>query len=174
MHKFAEAQAILGDQIKLCQEGIDLDEIQAVEVEEVIQHKLAQAYRLVGKPLLCEDTAFYIEDLNGFPGALIRWYLERLDTDGITRLHGGRRAYAKTVVGYHDGQKMHFFSGHIKGTIPEKPQGKGFGWSTIFIPDIPERSNTSTFAEIPISFKNTISMRSQALRAFVSYLNKTK
>lgn len=170
-NKLAEAKAILGDNVILHQAAIDLEEIQAVELEEVARHKLMQAYERVKKPVFCEDTGLYIEQLNGFPGALIKFYLERLGPAGICRLHGGSPAYGKTVLGYHDGEAMHFFSGQRKGTIPLAPQGEGFGWSTAFVPHIPGEDNKQSFAEIPFTLKNQISMRSVALKEMLAYIS---
>ena len=170
-HKFAEARATLGEQTHLIQTSVDLDEIQAIEVEEVIRHKLAQAYERIGQPVICEDTALYLETLNGFPGALIKWYLERLEVEGIARLHSGSRAHVKTVVGYHDGEKMHFFTGRTEGKIAPQVQGKGFGWSAVFIPDLPNSDNKRSFAEMTREEKLTISMRGEAFRRLARYLS---
>ena len=169
-NKLAEAKAILGNDVSLGQAAMDLEEIQAVELEEVTRHKLIQAYEKVQKPVFCEDTGLYIEQLNGFPGALIKFYLDKIGPDGICRLHGGSPAYGKTVLGYHDGTNMHFFSGKTAGTIPLAPQGEGFGWSTAFVPRIEGEENQKSFAEIPITLKNKISMRSIALRAMLEHL----
>ncbi|MEM7361826.1 MAG: non-canonical purine NTP pyrophosphatase [Bacteroidota bacterium] len=172
-HKFAEAQKVVGQWTNLLQTSIDLDEIQAIEVEEVIRHKLAQAYEGVGQPVICEDTALYIDMLNGFPGALIKWYLERLEVEGIARLHGGSPAHVKTVVGYHDGQKMHFFAGRTEGKIASEPQGEGFGWSAVFVPEIPGKENKRSFAEMTQEEKLLISMRGKAFRQLAQHLAKT-
>ena len=169
-HKFAEATAILGDQVTLTQQSLDLQEIQAVQVSEVIQHKLPLAYEKVAQPLICEDTGLYIQQLNHFPGALIKHYLQRIGPEGICRLHGGSPAYAETVVGYHDGKQMHFFKGKIEGTIAQQTQGQAFGWSTAFIPHISGDTAKRTFAQIPQKEKITFSMRGKAFQQLSHHL----
>ena len=173
-NKFSEALLILGKHVQLSQEALELEEIQSVELEKVARHKLMHAYAKLQQPLFCEDTGLHIAELNNFPGALIKHYLDRVGTEGIGHLHGGSPAYAKTVVGYHDGENIHFFTGIIHGIIAARPQGKGFGWSTIFIPHIEGRNNTKSFAEIPITLKNEISMRSQALKEMLDHITANK
>ncbi len=168
--KFIEARTILEGCATLTQRSLDLEEIQAIEVEDIIAHKLAQAYQKTQHSVLCEDTALHFEDANGFPGALIKWYLERLGLTGIAQRHGRAKAYAKTVVGYHDGKAMHFFTGKVKGTVATTPQGEGFGWDPIFIPAVVHELNRRSFAEMAPDEKAGLSMRGRAFRAFASYL----
>ena len=105
--------------------------------------------------------------MNNFPGALIKFYSEHLGNKGITKFNGGSKAYAETVIGYHDGKKIHFFKGKINGTIPKKPKGKGFGWDPIFIP----KGFNKSFAEISQEEKNKISMRAKAFKKFKKYFS---
>jgi inosine/xanthosine triphosphate pyrophosphatase family protein len=37
-------------------EKIDLDEIQSLDLREIVEHKVKQAYAKVGKPVLVEDV----------------------------------------------------------------------------------------------------------------------
>ena len=53
--KRREARAILD--IPITQVKISLPEIQHVEVEEVVRWKLLEAYKLLSKPVLVEDTS---------------------------------------------------------------------------------------------------------------------
>lgn len=71
-NKLKEASAILG--VPLESYDIDLVEIQSMSVEEVVQAKVLEAKKHVslGTPFFVEDTGLYIDDANGFPGALIK------------------------------------------------------------------------------------------------------
>lgn len=169
-NKLAEVQAILSDHVTVRNKKVNLTEIQAVEVSKVIQKKTADAYQVVGQPLLCEDTGLSIEAMSGLPGALIKLFIEKLSLAGLTKWYGGEKAYAQTVFGYHDGEQMHFFNGRIDGIIAPEPQGEGFSWDSIFIPTLPTGSQNQTFGQMPKALKNKISMRSQALTQFIAHL----
>lgn len=161
-NKVEEAQLILGDSIKITNKKIDLPEIQSTSVEEVIKEKLNAAYKIVKKPVFCEDTGIYIKNMNNFPGALIKFYLDHIGTKGIANFNGGSSAYAETVIGFHDGKNVNFFKGRINGSIAKKPKGKGFGWDPIFIP----KNYNKTFGELSQEEKNKISMRGKAFKKF--------
>ena len=85
--------------------------------------------------------------------------------DLIVRVHGEKSEYAETVIGYHDGKKVHFFKGRINGAIANKPKGKGFGWDPIFIPN----NDKKTFAQMSSEDKNQISMRAKAFKKFAKH-----
>ena len=165
-NKLQEAKDIMGDLAKINNKKIELPEIQSTSVEEVVKEKLNVAYKIVKKPVFCEDTGLYIKNMNNFPGALIKFYEEHLGNKGISTFNGGSKAYAETVIGYHDGKNIHFFKGRINGTIAKKPSGKGFGWDPIFIP----KNYKKTFAQISNEDKNKISMRAKAFKKFKKFL----
>lgn len=164
--KLSEARQILGNSIEIDNKKIDLPEIQSTSVQEVIEEKLNEAYKIVKQPVFCEDTGVYIKNMNNFPGALIKFYLESLGLNKIAKQNAGSSVYAETIIGYHDGKNIHFFSGRITGTIPEKPKGKGFGWDPIFVP----KDYTKSFAQISAQEKNKISMRGKAFTKFRKFL----
>ena len=166
MNKLKEAREILGDDFKIKNKKIDIDEIQSTNVEEVIKHKIEAAYKALKKPCFCEDTGVYIKNMNNFPGALIKFYFDHLGNKKITQFNGGSKVYAETVIGYHDGKKIHFFKGRINGTIAKKPKGKGFGWDPIFIP----KNHKKTFGEMTSEEKNNFSMRGKAFKKMAKHL----
>lgn len=183
-NKLREFEAILG--IKLEQIEIDLEEIQEIEVEKVVEHKALEAYEQIRKsfdPLrrieaskaqdkrvIVEDTGLYIEAWKGFPGALAKWVEKTIGFGNIAKiLEGNRSAYAKTIVGYYDGNKLELFEGTIRGRISEKAKGEnGFGWDPIFIPEGHEK----TFAEMTGGEKNAVSMRRLALQGLKTFLGR--
>ena len=164
--KLSEAREILGNSIRVDNKKIDLPEIQSTNVQEVIEEKLKEAYKIVKQPVFCEDTGVYIKNMNNFPGALIKFYMESLGLAKIAKQNAGSSVYAETIIGYHDGKNIHFFSGKIIGTIPEKPKGKGFGWDPIFVP----KGFTKSFSQISPEEKNRISMRGKAFTKFKKFL----
>ena len=169
-NKLKEISQILGFEVKGVK--IDLPEIQDIEVDNIIEYKARDAYEKVKKPVVIEDTGLYFESMNGFPGALIKWILKSVDNGGIIKIlknMENKRAYAKTSIGYFDGNEFRIFSGIIKGEICEEPRGEnGFGWDKIFQPD----GYNKTFAEMTNEEKNNISMRKIAFEKFREFLSE--
>jgi non-canonical purine NTP pyrophosphatase (RdgB/HAM1 family) len=158
--KLKEFESILG--IKLNHSDIDLDEIQSVEVEEVAVHKAKQAYELLKEPVIVEDTGLYFEELNGLPGALIKFFVKKLTLNQICSLiKENRKAMAITCIVFFDGQELKTFKGETKGEIASEPRGvNGFGWDPIFIPE----GYSQTFAEITSEEKEYKFMRKEAIK----------
>jgi len=146
-----------------------LQEIQAINVEDVVKEKSKQAFALVNKPVLVEDTGLYISKLNNFPGALIKWLLDAAGSEGICEMLKGpdRGAYAETYFCMYDGKDFKLFTGRVDERIVEHPKGSGgFGWDNIFQPE----GYAVTFAEMSMEEKNKISMRGKALAKLKDYL----
>lgn len=123
--KIREARAILN--IPIAQVKMDLPEIQQVEVEEVVRWKLLEAYKLLAKPVLVEDTSLTFVAWNQLPGALIKWFLQSVGVGGLCRMldrSENREAIAKTAFGYCDGAKIIIATGEIKGTIAKYPMAQ--------------------------------------------------
>ncbi|HMQ96339.1 MAG TPA: non-canonical purine NTP pyrophosphatase [Candidatus Saccharibacteria bacterium] len=126
--------------IPLEHQSIDLDEIQSMNLEEIVEHKVRQAYRLVGRPVLVEDVALGFNALGGLPGPFVKFFttapngLEKMCRmcDGLDN----RKAEASCVFGYFDGRTVALIEGGLHGEIAMNPRGKnGFGWDRIFCPD---------------------------------------
>jgi len=79
-----EHLAPLGVQVR--QARLDLDEIQSLDVQAVAVHKAEQAFRVLGQPLIVEDSGFGIDELGGYPGPMIKHALAALGAAGIARL----------------------------------------------------------------------------------------
>lgn len=157
----AEVERLLGRQ--LTRASIALDEIQDIALEPVVIHKVKHAYAQVRQPVLVEDTGLLFAAWNGLPGALVKWFLSTLGTEGLCRLlHGeeNRSATATTLFAYYDGMVLRMFPGTVMGIVPRNPRGSGgFGWDAIFQPLGSER----TFAEMSPEEKDRFSMRRLAL-----------
>jgi non-canonical purine NTP pyrophosphatase (RdgB/HAM1 family) len=124
--------------IKLDHKKIDLDEIQSLDLKEIADHKVKQAYNLIKKPVLVEDVSLEFEAFGRLPGTFIKFYVEEIPFETICRSIDGmtRKATAKSMFGFYDGLKSTFFEGKLEGSIAEHPAGNnGFGWDKIFIPE---------------------------------------
>ena len=79
--KAREVEAILGTPVERL--PLDLPEIQALDVAEVVRHKALEAFAAAGRPVLVEDTGLYVDALGGLPGALVKWFLQTVGPAGI-------------------------------------------------------------------------------------------
>lgn len=124
--------------IEVLHEKIDLDEIQSLNLEEVVTHKVKQAYEKAQKPVLVEDTALEFCSLGKLPGTFIRFFVAELGHEWLCRLVDGRdrSAIGRTKYAYYDGVHLEVFTGELRWTIAEHPgHDNGFGWDRILIPE---------------------------------------
>jgi non-canonical purine NTP pyrophosphatase (RdgB/HAM1 family) len=119
---------------------IDLDEIQSADPKVVIEHKVRQAYELIKKPVLVEDTSLSFNALDNLPGPFVKFFVDAENgLENMCRMLDGfddRSAYGSVIYGYFDGKELRFFEGRLNGTIAQHPRGDGgYGWDKIFIPE---------------------------------------
>jgi XTP/dITP diphosphohydrolase len=169
--KLKESRDILSPLgIDVVQEKMDIEEIQEKDVEHVARVKAKFAYALLKKPLFVEDTGLYIKAMNGYPGNLIKHFIEAIGREGMLKCMEGRPRDAEGVsaVAYADENgKVHTFTGRVKGMISDYI-GKGyeFAWDPIFIPE----GHDKTFAELGMAEKNKISHRKKSMEKFAKWL----
>lgn len=143
--KLALAQRILAPfQIELIQVDLSLMEPQADRVETVVSSKAQQGYRQLQKPVIAEDSGFFIEALKGFPGPYSRYVLETLGVDAILRLMQGvpdRSCRFISALTYIDaqGQTQTFIDEAAVGRLSEQadptPIAVYSDWWRVFIPE---------------------------------------
>lgn len=137
--------------IDIIQENIETPEIQSMDCSEVAKFSAAFAAKLLGKPVLKNDSGLVIDALNGFPGALAKYAEETLDADGFIRLMNGidnRKCYWVESLAYCEPNKepVVFESlsyGYISNEVRE---GRGYPYDKIFIPE----GDTRTFSEMTL------------------------
>jgi inosine triphosphate pyrophosphatase len=166
--KFRETQAIIAE---LAQLELDVDELQSLNPQTVINHKLDQAAALHDGSFIVEDTSLVFTCLSGLPGTMIKWFVETLGNTGMSELvarYPDHTAMSRCTIGYRDtAGQHHFFTGELAGTIVS-PRGNvsEFGWNSIF-----EVAGTNrTFAEMTVAEKNQISARGIATRQLADFL----
>ncbi|PSR06362.1 MAG: non-canonical purine NTP pyrophosphatase, partial [Bacteroidetes bacterium SW_10_40_5] len=80
-----------------------------------------------------------------------------------------RKARFKTVLALIFQGKEYSFYGITHGIITESPEGQqGFGYDPVFKP----KGYEQTYAEMPLSKKNSISHRGKAVRSLVAFLKR--
>ena len=137
-HKADYLSRILG--VPLKHRAVDITEIQSTSLEEVVEHKVRQAYMVAKCPVLVEDVALEFTVLGGLPGPFIKFFVEAPNgLENLCRMldsFDDRSAVAARVFGYYDGQQVKLFRAELGGVIAKHPAGNGgFGWDKIFCPD---------------------------------------
>jgi len=172
--KADEVRNALSDtDISIKRESVDIDEIDAHDVEDVAVRKAKDSAAALetDKPVLVDDTGLYIKSLNGFPGSHASYALQTIEIDGLLTLmedENDRAAYFKSTMAIHypDGETI-ALSGTCTGTITYSESGDGgFGYDTVFIPE----GNDETFAA-DIGYKSQVSHRVRAIQKLVDHLS---
>lgn len=85
-------------------EGIDIQMPEPIfsNVREITIAKLRYADHKIRQSVVVSDAGFYIESLNGFPGAYVNFILDTIGIEGLLRLtHGrSRRCSFEECLGY--------------------------------------------------------------------------
>lgn len=136
-HKAEYLQKLLGFEITY--QKIELDEIQSMNLDEIVIHKVKQAYEILRKPVLVEDVSLEFGALNSLPGPFIKFFVEQTGLEATCHILDGfldRSAVAKCTFGYFDGTTLQLFHGSLAGQIATEPRGDGgYGWDQIFVPN---------------------------------------
>jgi non-canonical purine NTP pyrophosphatase (RdgB/HAM1 family) len=168
MDKVHWVEKFLGQKIE--HHKLDLDEIQDLDPAKVLEHKAIEAYRIIQRPVLVEDTSLVFKALGQLPGPLIKFFLEELGNDGLCRLLDGyedRSAIATITFGYYDGTEFKPFSAELFGKISPIPKGEfGHGWDGIFI----REGQSKTNAEMTETEYAQNSARKVAILKFATYM----
>ncbi len=141
-------------------EKIDLDELQSLDLREIIEHKVKQAYEKIGKPVIVEDVSLEFSALGRLPGTFIKFFVQEIPYEDICRLLDGkdRSAIGRCAYGYYDGEQFKYFEWQIHGSIAEHPwRDNGFGWDRIFVPDgyssVRSELNEEEYKEVYLKIK---------------------
>ncbi len=138
---------------------LDLDEIQSLDLKEIVEHKVRQAFAKLNSPVIVEDVSLEFEALGSLPGPFIKFFVDNVPFETICTMVNGqsRKATARCVFGYYDGEHLELFEGMLNGEIAQTPAGEnGFGWDRLFIPDgysvtraqLTEEDNKKTYTQI--------------------------
>jgi len=153
---------------------LELPEVSSDDQEKVAKEKSKHAARVVGKPVITEDTGLYFDAYKNFPGTHPKFIFESIGYEGIFKLLQGkvRKASFKTMVSYCEpGKEPKVFAGICKGTITSEAKGEShprLPYDSIFIPD----GDTRVFAEMTKEEKAKYSHRAKAIEKFAKWFNK--
>ena len=181
--KVAEFERLLGPK------GIEvvslLDYPDLPEVEETgdsfeanARLKAESIAKLLNLPVLADDSGLVVPYLNGAPGIYSARYAGQPKSDKanidkllreMSQARGDQRqAYFVTcLVLASPDHDSYVVEGRAYGTIALEPSGEsGFGYDPVFYVD----QEGATFAQIPLSRKNQISHRANAIKALLASL----
>ncbi|XP_046401524.1 inosine triphosphate pyrophosphatase [Ischnura elegans] len=178
--KLEEVISILGNSFRkkmVCQK-VDLPEYQG-EVDEICKKKCIAAAKLVGGPVIVEDSCLGFNVMHGLPGPYIKWFLDKMGAEGLHRMLAGwedKSAEATCTFAYCPAEEVAnvsesdviLFRGVTKGCIVSPRGGGGFGWDPCFLPE----GKSLTFGEMPSEEKHAISHRGRALAEMRKYFDK--
>ncbi|MDP3742223.1 MAG: non-canonical purine NTP pyrophosphatase [Candidatus Micrarchaeota archaeon] len=152
--------------------NLELTEIQASQ-EEVARAKALEARKTIAGDLVVEDTGFYIDAYNGFPGVLAAPVITQIKPHGLLNLMNGvtnRKAHFKSIATYLPANSTEplLFAGECSGEIGivETAFRPHLPYDAFFIPD----GETKTLGEMSIEEKNKYSHRVKAFEKLASYL----
>ncbi len=158
-HKFREFQNKLKE-FELKRENVDLTEIQG-DSEEIIKHKAKEAFRILKKPCLVEDTSFGFRAWNYLPGPYAKDFHKKIGVENFYNLlKEDKFAKATTYIAYTKSEEeIIIVKGEVRGEIVKQRIDNGFNFDRIFVPEGYEK----TFSEMTIEKKNEISQRGKAI-----------
>lgn len=172
-YKFAEMSELMEEfGIELEQLNLKYAEDQDDSMEEIVQKAAQELASTWKRPVVLEDTGFFLDAYPGFPGPMAKFVYNTLGPDGILKFLEGksRGAEFKTVVGYCEpGSKPVLFEGVLKGEVAEAVHNRDkdvFDYDRLFIPE----GEAVTLSDMTMQEKNEVSQRAEAFRKFGAYI----
>lgn len=166
-NKLAEYRRLLPADFKFEAVSLELEEIQSLDTQAILEHKVRQAYALVGSPVIVEDLSAGLDKLKGLPGPFIKFFEQTLGRGALYQLAGEPAAASITCsIAYFDGKKLLIANGTIHGTVHAPRGERGFGFDSCFVLDGEQR----TFAEMSDDEKDTVSHRALAVKSLLAQL----
>lgn len=183
LNKIREINNVLGDSFNLLSlHDINMNEDIAeneMTLEGNALHKARHIYKATGMNVFADDTGLEVEALDGRPGVhSARFAGETRNSDAnIEKLLSlledkvNRNARFRTVIALILEGNEYIFEGTVNGLIIRERRGnQGFGYDPVFVPE----GKTSTFAEMDLDEKNTISHRARAFEKLKLFLSGYK
>ncbi|HSP79820.1 MAG TPA: non-canonical purine NTP pyrophosphatase [Myxococcaceae bacterium] len=139
----AECVAAVGLELERIE--LPIIEPQGSTLEAVSLDKARQAFAMLEKPLVVEDSGLCVDALAGFPGPVTKYMLETIGVTGLLRLASGLPSRTCRFVGalvYMDeeGRPQTFVDKQAVGTLAPEPDGTRCpeAWSALWNIFIPE------------------------------------
>jgi len=168
--KLSEWKRLLPSSAIVTNAEIDLDEIQSLDLKKIVEQKAVSAYELIHQPVVVEDVSLGLDSLSGLPGPFIKFFNERMGTEGLYKLPNGRGddATVSCCVTYYDGINFTTVQADVRGRVVASRGAGGFGYDEVFIPEV----SVKTYAEMTQEEKDSVSHRSKAVALLIKALSK--
>lgn len=170
----------LNKEVILHQISLSLPELQNDTGSEVVLWKAKEAYKIIKKPLLVQDSSFHLNTFNGFPGSYIKYVIKTIGIKGILEMmkkKSDRTCYFEDAIGYtEDGKNVKVFVSFNRGKLSKNidKANKKIMWSDlwkIFIPDGSKHTlSSATIYEIEHA-KDLSNPGPSCFTQFVEYIN---
>lgn len=169
--KLQEAMTLVPDLVAF---DCDLPEIQAIDVREVVRHKIqVLAEKGFSFPLLVEDTGLEVPSMGLLPGALVKWFITSLGAQGFARRAlidaESLPATAVSAVAAYNGSETFIAIGRVNGLLVP-PRNTSYGWNSVFQP----LGHHRTFGEMSDAERLAISMRRAPILEAVAWIRATR
>ena len=168
------ANKLIEADLKVIQKNLGYPEVQANNLEDVVNFGVSYILERFHKPFIIEDAGIFIKNLNDFPGVYSADVFYKIGCKGILKLLDGikndRGACFKSVIAYVNSDKqIHVFTGECFGSIGFEEVGvNGFGYDPVFIP----KGENKTFAEMTVDEKNRFSHRGNSLDKLLGFIKE--
>ena len=106
--------------IKVVQKKIEIKEIQSDSIREIAVDKAKKIFAIIRRPLLVNDSGWFITALNGFPGAFMAYVNKWFTADDFIALMKGkknREIILKQIVVYIDNGGFKVFEHDSVGEV---------------------------------------------------------
>ena len=172
-------EKLRGFDICLEHANIDLLEPQLPTIKQVAETKASQAFAILKRPVLVNDSGLTIPILNDFPGPYTKYISEKIGNQGILNLlrnKSDRTAYLEQTFCYADSNQIICFSDKVRGhiltseNILDNPKEWGAIWN-IFAPGTSEKPRSCMTDEEYFNLRPTIQIGS-AWDELISFLIK--
>lgn len=161
--------------IKVEQRKLDLYEVQADDVETVSINKAKQAFGILKKPIVVDDSGFFINALNGFPGVYTKYILGTIGIEEIMNMMKNKKDRTccfQSVATFIDAEgNPHVFKGLIEeGVISDyiDNEQRKDAWSDLWRIYIPAGYN-KTLSQFSSEERENRSMERKGESAFSKF-----
>lgn len=119
----------------------DIPEIQSLDLKAVAINKAEQAYEILKKPVIVDDSGLFVNKYNNFPGVMSKYVFEGIGFKGLMKLfdEGDKAEFIVSLVFAYGPGKFEIFerriSGHIVHPTEKTPFNPKLPYISIFVPD---------------------------------------
>ncbi len=147
--KIEELKTLLEPEIEVDAIKMEYPELKLDDPCEISKAAAKMLCERIKKPVIVEDSGFFIDALNGFPGIMTKYTHNRIGLTGMLRAMKGvsnRKCWYKSAIGIClPGKQPACFFGIEEGKVAEKIRGKkGWGQDPIFMP----KGKKKTYGEL--------------------------